>query len=363
MARIRRSLKPLLTTALLAALALSGSTVSAASAATAKPRATKSTTLPALNMNMFSATSWVRAPLPATAALNPDQSLAGAFASQVKQFGTWVNTTSWSSPIYVVGPDQPKIDITVDSKMSRYSKTDQVYLARDFTGVPLPPDAQPAGPLDSPSISWVDHELIVYQPSTDTAWEIYHLVNRGTYWTATGGGKITHVSTSDGHLDPWPSGTSHSLTASGISMLAVIQRLDELQAGRINHAVAVSIPHPSSIFTAPALRSDGAFTTPDAVPEGTRFRLPASLNIDALPLTPYAKMVAHAIQTYGLIVVDRDCQPTDLTCPAVTFKAEDPRPLPDASHVNPYTAIFGGVATNHLFDNFPWDKLQVLPQD
>jgi hypothetical protein len=40
----------------------------------------------------------------------------------------------------------------------------------------------------------------------------------------------------------------------------------------------------------------------------------------------------------------------------VTFKAEDPRPqAPD-----PYDQIFGGVAENHLFDNFPWEQLQVL---
>jgi hypothetical protein len=43
----------------------------------------------------------------------------------------------------------------------------------------------------------------------------------------------------------------------------------------------------------------------------------------------------------------------------VTFKAEDPRPRkPD-----PYLGIFGGVAPNHLFDNFPWDRLQVLAED
>jgi hypothetical protein len=151
------------------------------------------------------------------------------------------------------------------------------------------------------------------------------------------------------------------MTGSGIPMLAGIQRVEELRRGAIDHAVGVSIPHVQrDVFRWPAIRTDGEWSTSDAVPEGTRFRLPPDLNIDALPLTPYAKMVAKAIQAHGLVIVDRDCRPTDRKkCPAVTFKAEDPRPR----NPNPYAGIFGGVSPDHLFENFPWDKLQVLGQD
>ena len=72
------------------------------------------------------------------------------------------------------------------------------------------------------------------------------------------------------------------------------------------------------------------------------------------------RSVAKAIQAHGLVIVDRDCRPTDRKkCPAVTFKAEDPRP----KNPNPYAGIFGGVSPDKLFANFPWDKLQVLPED
>jgi hypothetical protein len=209
---------------------------------------------------------------------------------------------------------------------------------------------------------WIDHELIVYQPSSDTAWEFYHLVkdSNGQFWT-TGGGRITGVSRSNGDYDAWPSGTPHGMTGSGIPMLAGLQRVEELKRGTIDHVVGLSIPHVrKDTVRSPATRSDGEWTTTDAVPEGARFRLPPDLNIDALPLTPYAKMVAKAIQAHGLVIVDRDCRPSDIKrCPAVTFKAEDPRPKkPD-----PYSAIFGGVTPDHLFDNFPWDKLQLLAED
>jgi hypothetical protein len=211
-------------------------------------------------------------------------------------------------------------------------------------------------------VKWSDKELIVYQPSTDTAWELYHLVHYGSRWSATDGGRIRGVSQSGGGFDRWPSGKAHGMTGSGIPLLAGLQTVKELQQGSIDHAVAVSVPHVrKTAFRSPATRTDGDFTGWDAIPEGARFRLPADLDIDALPLTPYAKIVARAIQQHGLVVIDKNCTPDDSGCPAVTFKAEDPRPAPDATHPDPYDAIFGGVPRSHLFDNFPWDRLQLLP--
>src|SRR5206468_2850639 len=99
----------------------------------------------------------------------------------------------------------------------------------------------------------------------------------------------SHVSTSLGWFDPWPDGTPHGVTASRIPLLATLQTLDELRAGSINHLVAIDIPHVSLSmssrphFRSPATDSDGDDAAdPDAIPEGTRFRLPASLDIDAL---------------------------------------------------------------------------------
>jgi dienelactone hydrolase len=311
---------------------------------------------------IFDPDSWITAPLTPSEPLDPDQSLVAALRSQVTQFGTWVNTTEWTSPIYVVAADQPRVKVQIDTAHTRYGPRDIGYLQADFESVPLPPAAEASGPPESLISGWIDHELIVYQPSTDTAWELYHLVKDSNgQWSATGGGRITGVSRSNGDYDPWPSGTPHGMTGSGIPMLAGIQRIEELRRGAIDHVVGVSIPHvQQDVFRSPATRTDGEWTTADAVPEGTIFRLPPDLNVDALPLTPYAKMVAKAIQAHGLVIVDRDCRPSDRKkCPAVTFKAEDPRPR----NSNPYPAIFGGVSPDHLFDGFPWDKLQVLAED
>ncbi|MFL5894433.1 MAG: hypothetical protein ACJ76Z_04900 [Thermoleophilaceae bacterium] len=315
--------------------------------------------------SVFSPDGWRNAPLPADAPLAPDQTAALGLRSQVTSFGTWVSTTAWSSPLYVVPANQPRVTVGLDTRYTRYGLLDTAFLRGDMSSVPLPDDAVPSGPPQTGNVTWSDKELIVYQPATDTAWELYHAVHWDSRWTVTDGGKISDISEKDGRYDRWPTGKPHGMTGSGIPLLAGLQTVAELQNGSIDHAVGVSIPHVrKGGLRSPATRTDGDFTTWDAVPEGARFRLPADLDVDALPLTPYAKMVARAIQRYGMVVIDKNCRPTDTArCSSVTFKAEDPRPVPDASHPDPYNAIFGGVARNHLFDNFPWDRLQLLAEE
>src|SRR3712207_128747 len=87
---------------------------------------------------------------------------------------------------------------------------------------------------------------------------------------------------------------------------------------------------------------------PAAIPEGTRFRLPASLNIDALGLPPMTAAMAKAVQKYGMVVRDR--------AGAVTFYGEDPAQYP----TNEWPTLYGGLQPWQVTQAFPWDKLQVL---
>src|SRR6201999_536909 len=69
--------------------------------------------------------------------------------------GTWINTTSYSVPVYTVGADQPNVQVIADTP---YPPLQQAWAA-----VPLPAGARPAWGSDA--------HLVVYQPSTDTMWE------------------------------------------------------------------------------------------------------------------------------------------------------------------------------------------------
>lgn len=283
----------------------------------------------------FASTSWRNKPLAANATIASDSATRVAELQRLLGlYGSWVNTTQYSEPVYTVPAGQPTVAV---------KPTDgNAGLTQQLAAVPLPSNAQPA--------AGTDHQLIVWQPSTDTYWDFEGLQKDllGN-WTTWWGGRLQTLS---GNAAQFPA--PYGGAASGLPYLAGVQRIKELQRGSIDHAVDIAISDTkASAFDWPATRTDGWSTSATAIQEGTRFRLPSGLNVDALSLTPYAKMVAKAIQRYGMIVTDTD------KGSAVTFAAEDPTP----TGTDPYTnGIFGGVARNHLFDGFPWDQLQVVDQ-
>ena len=105
----------------------------------------------------------------------------------------------------------------------------------------------------------------------------------------------------------------------------------------------------------PAQRSDGWDGDADAIPEGTHLRLDPTINVDALPLHPLARMVAKAGQKYGFIVTDKSG--------AVAVVAESGAPYEAWRGVNPWTALIRGTPMYNVMRNFPWQSLQVLPKD
>src|SRR5690349_16540583 len=102
---------------------------------------------------VFSQNSFWNRPLSATAPLDgSSSSLVASLNAQVRYYGEWINTSSYSTPVYTVPRSQPNVRVTLD--------TSYPALQSDFDAVPIPADAQPAG--------GTDQHLTVYQPSTDT---------------------------------------------------------------------------------------------------------------------------------------------------------------------------------------------------
>ena len=227
--------------------------------------------------------------------------------------------------------------------------TDAFALQTEFDAVPIPPDADPS--------DGTDHHLVVWQPSTDTAWEFWEArdVPRDQLpwndptpgWHAMWGARVDHVSTSDG-ANPAPYGA----TASGLALLGGLVRISELEAGHIDHALGVAITQPErGVFVPPATRTDGAYDGPNAIPEGTRFRLDPNLDVNSLHLPPVTRMFALAAQRYGLIVRD--------TAGNIVIYGEDPYPTGS----NPYWQLFGGLTPDQIMRAFPWDRLQAISPD
>jgi hypothetical protein len=209
--------------------------------------------------------------------------------------------------------------------------------------VPLP--ATTPLPTDS------DAHVSVWQPSTDTVWELWKTRRVGTDLQACWGGRIDHASTSIGTFT-FPYGG----TATGISTIAGLITPGDLASGHIDHAISMGVVRTlAKTFSWPANRTDGRSTTVDSIPEGQRLRLDPTIDLSTLPLTPFGRMIAQALQTYGAIVRD--------TSGAVTVYAQNRSTFMADGSPDPYTPYYGGKAKANQLDAIPWDRLQTLPLD
>jgi hypothetical protein len=255
--------------------------------------------------------------------------------------GPWIDTTSYSVPIYTVPANQPTVRVTLD----RVPPAPALQSA--FAAVPLPPNAQPAIGTDS--------VLVVWQPSSDRLWEFWRLVNGSSGWRASWGGAMQNVSSNPGVYGPhaWPGAKPWwGSSASSMSIAGGLITLEDLQFGRIDHALAMAIPEVrTGVYVSPAQRGDGKSRNPLSLPEGTHLRLNRNLDLAALHLPHLTAMIAEAAQRYGIFVRD--------TARNVTFYAQDPIPTGANPFLGP-TGYFEGRRPSQLLMSFPWNELQVV---
>ncbi len=295
----------------------------------------------ATSLKLFAPHSIFNRRLPARTPLNPHSGrIVRAFTSQVRDHDghVVVNTTQWSAPVYVVGPDAPLV--AVSGRNLGCPRPEGIFapFARQIAAVPIPPDAVPAAGTDA--------DLIIWQPSTGRLWELWRAAGSGAQWSACWGGRFANARTSSG-IFPRPFGVS----ASGLSILAGQIHLEDLRQHHIDHALIVGLPHTARGRVWPANRDDGTSDAPDAIPEGTRLRLRAGLDLTKLRLHPAGLQIATAIQRYGMIVSD--------TSGAVSLSAQDPSPLIRAGQPDPYDALLR-PGQYSVTEGIPWDQLQVV---
>lgn len=290
---------------------------------------------------LFAPSSVWNAPVPREAALDPNSSaLVQDLQRQRQRWASWINTTSNSTPIYTVDARQPAVSVRLDGHAPALSAA--------WSAVPIPAGARPAVGGDG--------NMVVWQPSTDTLWEFWHLTRQIDGWHAATGGRMLGASSSPGYYSDRvnPNRTYSErwfwgAPATSLSLAGGVIRIAELQRGRIDHALYLSIPQPrKGVLAVPAERTDGNLDSPDAIPEGAHLRLDPAVDLNALNLPPATRTIAEAAQRYGIVVNN--------VSGSISFRAEDPI----ATGTNPYPALFGGLSPNQLLASFPWSRLQVL---
>ena len=295
---------------------------------------------------VFSSSSFWYQPIPADAPLHPNSAafVAEFLRQKNAHHGTVsINTTSWASPVYVVGKDTPTVRVA--QWMCNRNMKPHRALVPQWEAVPVPSYAEPAGGSDS--------EMTIYQPATDTMWEFWKARKTDGQWEACWGGRMQNVSRSDGR---WPE--RYGATATGLPFLGGQITAEELRRGEIRHVMGIALVdlEAATVISWPAQRSDGRNprNEPNRIPEGQRFRLDPRVNVDSLRMSATGKVIARAAQKYGFVVWDK--------AGAITLRAQNPKSYTGVGEPNPYPELFQGPAWAVL-QGFPWEKLQFLPHD
>jgi hypothetical protein len=150
----------------------------------------------------------------------------------------------------------------------------------------------------SMSVFDVDRGYVV--AFTDAAYD-----DRSGTWTASGA-SVSYLASNGLDVRTGEASDPRNLGSHrGNNGAVMMARLDEVAAGAIDHVLKVaSGPEVSAKHVFPMVGSDGGSRDPSAPPQGLRFRIRPSIDLDALGLDPQALVIAKALQKYGFYIGD-----------------------------------------------------------
>jgi hypothetical protein len=194
--------------------------------------------------------------------------------------------------------------------------------------------------------------LTVWQRSSDTVWEVSGAQKLSDGWHAQWGGAIRNVSRSRGFYTgaAWPGATRNwGAGPTSLPLLGGTILVSDLQAGRIDHALALGVPAArAGRFAWPAQRTNGTGAL-GTLPVGAHLRLDPTLDLGSLRLPKLTRMVARAAQRYGIVIREQ-------TDGAVSIFGENPARY----RSDPYAHYLNGRSPQEVLTDFPWSRLQVL---
>jgi hypothetical protein len=185
-------------------------------------------------------------------------------------------------PYTVVPAGQPGVNITFE------------YGDESEPGpYPIPADV----PIEGGPASEGDRHILVVEDGTCRLYEVFAAYpDGGGGWTA-GSGAVWDLGSNGFRPDGWT-----SADAAGLPILPGLVRYDEVAAGRIDHAIRMTVPKTQKAYVWPARHRASSNTDPNLPPMGTWFRLRADFDISGFP--PEARVVLQALKTHGAIVAD-----------------------------------------------------------
>jgi hypothetical protein len=141
-----------------------------------------------------------------------------------------------------------------------------------------------------------DHHMLIVDRDACTLYEMWNVRHTSTGWRA-GSGAIWDMNSNALRPDGWT-----SADAAGLPILPGLVRYPEVAAGVIDHALRFTAPKTRSAHIYPARHDAGSGSSSSLPPMGLRVRLKASFDVSQL--SPQARVIAIALQRYGMILAD-----------------------------------------------------------
>jgi hypothetical protein len=154
------------------------------------------------------------------------------------------------------------------------------------------PISDPAYVQSMPSLG-IDNHYIAIDLEADRMWELWAIRNWFGRWAAGSGAEWDLTSTDY---------AAGSAVAAGLPIMPLTHTYEEVASGRIDHVLSGATANAAPTWVWPARHSDGPSSDPDAPPMGTWLRLRADADLSGLG--PQARVIATAMQEYGIVLVD-----------------------------------------------------------
>jgi len=197
-----------------------------------------------------------------------------------------VSTREWSIPVYEVEEKKTKLCEINYSLFHKFCHPQ--FLIKK---APVPATALPDSAGDS--------HLTILNKARTKCWDFWSLKKIDGQWLARSGREFDLRG--KGVLKPGEGGCR----AAGFPLIAGLIRPEEIAQGKIDHALVFGYSTPKrGVYVYPASNSDGISTRAGAIPEGARLQLDPALDLDRLKLKPAAKIIAKALQKYGMYLGD-----------------------------------------------------------
>jgi hypothetical protein len=211
-----------------------------------------------------------------------------------------VNIAEFSIPLYYAAPSTPLVDVLAELGGQGFTGTNG---ANAHALVPIPAGATP-DPMS-------DHHIAIIDRARNLEWGMWNTSNTNGKWTSSLGASADLAG--DGLRPYKPTNptwyTSHGARACGFPLIAGLIRTEEIDAGKIEHALVIAYPHIRAGFymspasTAQTRIGDDAIKT-RGIPCGGHIQLDPNLNLDSLGLSRAGRIIAEALQRYGAYVGD-----------------------------------------------------------